>query len=177
MRRLVGLGALAAAIGAAVMWWRGNRRFGASYVNRVIDPWLVRQGIVSKSEGELGLLEHVGRKSGLVRVTPVHPVATDTGFRIIVPLGEESHWAQNVLAAGHCRIQVGEVVHELDEPALVAPSSVEGLPPVAAKAMDWLGFRYLELRRFAEHPGTLEATTQTEPEPATAGQPEVAPAG
>jgi deazaflavin-dependent oxidoreductase (nitroreductase family) len=177
MRRVVILGALISAALGAVAWWRRNRRFGASYVNRVVDPWLVRQGIVSKSEGEIGLLEHVGRKSGAVRVTPVHPVPTETGFRIIVPLGEESQWAQNVLAAGHCRIQVGEVVHELDEPTLVAPTSVAGLPPLAARAMDWLGFRYLALRRFAEHPGAFEATAQTEQEPAVSPKPEAAPAG
>jgi deazaflavin-dependent oxidoreductase (nitroreductase family) len=171
------LGALVSAAVGAVAWWRRNRRFGTSYVNRVIDPWLVRQGIVSKSEGELGLLEHVGRKSAVMRVTPVHPVATESGFRIVVPLGEESHWARNVLAAGHCRIQVGEVVHELDEPVLVAPSSVDGMPPFAARAMDWLGFRYLVLRRFAEHPGTLEATARTEQESATSPQPAAAPAG
>jgi deazaflavin-dependent oxidoreductase (nitroreductase family) len=135
----------------------------------------VRQGIISKSEGEIGLLEHVGRKSGVVRVTPIHPVPTETGFRIIVPLGEESQWAQNVLAAGHCRVQVGDVVHELDEPVLVAPSTVEGVPAIAGRAMEWLGFRYLALRRFAEHPGALEPAAEREP--AAPVEPEVVAAG
>jgi deazaflavin-dependent oxidoreductase (nitroreductase family) len=125
-------------------------------MNRVLDPWLVRQGVVSSSNGEIGLLEHVGRKSGVVRVTPVHPVRTAAGFRIVVPLGVESQWALNVIAAGHCRLQVGEVVHELDEPLLVMASGVDGLPEAATRVMDWLGFRYLVLRQFAEHEGTLE---------------------
>lgn len=155
MRRpVIVLGLLGGAIGA-VAWWRRHPRTGAKYVNRVIDPWLMRSGIVQKSEGELALVEHVGRVSGIVRTTPVHPVATADGFRIIVPLGAASQWARNVLAAGHCRLQVGGAVHHLDEPMLVRPIAVAGIPPIAGHVMDWLGFRYLQLHRFAEHEGTL----------------------
>jgi len=145
---------LGGAVGA-VAWWRRHPRIGVQYVNRVIDPWLMRAGIIQKSEGELALIEHVGRVSGTVRVTPVHPVATADGYRIVVPLGAASQWARNVLAAGHCRLQVGDVVHDLDEPTLVSPVAVAGIPSIAGHLMDWLGFRYLELHRFAEHMGTL----------------------
>ena len=95
---------------AFTSWWRRHPRFGAAYVNRVVDPWLVRQGLIAESDGELGLIEHVGRVSGIVRRSPVHPVATEHGFRIIVPLGDHSEWARNVLAAGHCRLQVGSMI-------------------------------------------------------------------
>jgi deazaflavin-dependent oxidoreductase (nitroreductase family) len=159
MRRVLLLIGGVGAAAAAVAWWRRNPRFGAEYVNRVVDPWLVRRGVVEKSKGEIGLLEHVGRRSGIVRVSPVHPVPTENGYRIIVPLGLESHWAQNVLAAGRCRIQMGEVVHELDEPVLVAPSVMNELPAFTRKVMDWLGFRYLVLHRVAEHAGTLVPAT------------------
>ena len=39
------LAAALAAVGlyGAVDWWRRNRRFGADFVNRVVDPWLVRK--------------------------------------------------------------------------------------------------------------------------------------
>jgi deazaflavin-dependent oxidoreductase (nitroreductase family) len=116
---------------------------------------LVSHGVVENSAREIGLIEHIGRRTGLVRVTPVHPVATDDGFRIIVPLGLQSRWAQNVLAAGRCRLQLGEVLFELDEPILVAPSMVDDLPRLSRAAMDWLGFRYLSLHRVAERPGRL----------------------
>lgn len=178
MRRLVFFAALASFVAAAINWWRGHRRFGASYVNRVVDPWLVRQGIVEKSEGELALLEHVGRRSGTTRVTPVHPIPTETGFRIIVPLGDESQWAQNVLSAGHCRIERDGMIYELDEPTMVSPKAIEGIPPFAAGVMDWLGFRYLLLRKFAEQPGTLTATFEVgaEAEAPQPIEPEAAPA-
>lgn len=150
----LGLGVL---IGGCVAWWRGHPRVGAGWVNRVANPWLVRQGAIANAGGELALLEHVGRASGTVRVTPIHPVPTAEGFRIVVPLGVASQWARNVLAAGHCRLQVDGVVYELDEPLLVVPSRVEGIPTLAARVMDWLGFRYLVLRRFAAQTGTLES--------------------
>jgi hypothetical protein len=171
-RTLLILGVLGSLALGAAEWWRRHPRFGAAWMNRVVDPWLVRQGIVDESEGEIGLIEHIGRTSGTVRVSPVHPVRTRTGFRIIVPLGLESQWARNVLAAGRCRLQVGDVVYELDEPILVSPLHVDGLPRPAAHVMDWLGFRYLQLHRFGEAPGTLESTpaaeveTELEPVPA-----------
>jgi deazaflavin-dependent oxidoreductase (nitroreductase family) len=156
MKRLLGFVAGLAALGGGVLWWRRHPRAGAAWVNRVANPWLVRVGIAGRTRGEIGLLEHVGRRSRIVRVTPVHPVATAEGFRIIVPLGSQSQWARNVLAAGHCRLQVGEEIHELDEPRLISPGLVEGMPAVMGRVMDWLGFRYLALRRFASESGTLD---------------------
>ena len=176
MRRtlLIMLALVSFVVGAAA-WWRRHPRFGAAWVNRVADPWLVREGIVDKSEGEIGLIEHVGRKSGIVRVSPVHPVRTDDGFRIVVPLGLESQWAHNVMTAGRCRLQLGEVVYELDEPMLISPLLVEDLPPIARRVMDWLGFQYLQLHRFAETPGTLIAATTRVEGSGTAIETEIKP--
>ena len=92
-----------------------------------------------------------------------------------MPLGVESQWALNVIAAGHCRLQVGEVVHELDEPLLVMASGVDGLPEAATRVMDWLGFRYLVLRQFAEHEGTLETPDAPIEAPTESAVPEAIP--
>jgi deazaflavin-dependent oxidoreductase (nitroreductase family) len=128
-------------------------------MNRVINPWLVEHQAADRSAGEIGLLEHIGRASGKVRVSPVHPVPIEGGYRIVVPLGAESQWARNVLAAGHCRLQIGDSVHELDEPTMLSPLRVSGIAPFAGHAMEWLGFRYLLLHQFSEHPGTLASVT------------------
>lgn len=149
--------------GAAIRFWRRHPRVGAGTVNRIVNPWLLRQGMPEASRGEIGLLEHVGRRSGTVRATPVHPVRTPDGFRVIVPLGGESQWARNVLTAGHCRLEVDGVVHELDEPRFMSPIDVEGVPQLPARLMAWLGFRYLRLHQFAEHPGMLAIRPEIEP--------------
>lgn len=146
MRKFVFFLATLAGIYAAVRWWREHRRVGADLVNRVVDPWLERQGVVASSRGELGVLEHVGRRSGILRRTLIHPVPAEDGYRIIVPIGDQSEWARNVLAAGHCRLDLGDRVLELGEPVLETPSEVPGLVPVVRALFEWLGFRYLRLR-------------------------------
>jgi deazaflavin-dependent oxidoreductase (nitroreductase family) len=166
MKRLAAALAGAGAILGGVLWWRRHPRAGAAWVNRVANPWQVRRGGAVLGRGEIGLLEHVGRRTGTVRVTPVHPVRTNEGFRIIVPLGDESQWAQNVLAAGHCRLQVSGEVHELDEPRFLRPRFVETVPAVLAGSLEWLGFRYLVLRSFTARAGTLESKPQVTDESA-----------
>ena len=157
MRRVVASFITLVALQATVVVWRRTHpRVLTAWVNSVVDPWLVREGIVDRSEGELGLIEHVGRTSGIVRLTPIHPVATEDGFRIVVPLGAASQWATNVVAAGRCRLQIDGVIHALDRPTLVPPAAVAGLPPFASRMMDGLGFRYLVLHEVSAAPGMLQ---------------------
>lgn len=150
MRKLVLVAASLTGIYMAARWWRGHRRAGADVVNRVIDPWLERRGLTSGSRGEFAMIEHIGRTSGTVRQTPIHPMRTAEGFRIIVPIGEQSEWARNVLAAGRCRLVLGDQSIELDEPVLEAPAEVPDLPRPVRALFEWLGFRYLRLRTARE---------------------------
>lgn len=159
MRRVVSMAAGAAAlsgiVGGAVIAWRRNPRIGTTFVNSVVNPRLLRRGLAGGPGSELGMLEHTGRRSGIVRLTPIHPEPTPTGFRILVPLGPQSEWARNVLAAGHCRLQLRESVYDLDEPATIPAGEAEDLPGVVRRAMGALGFQYLMLRTFAANPGKL----------------------
>jgi hypothetical protein len=91
-----------------------------------------------------------------VPVTPVHPEPTVDGFRIVVPLASESGWARNVIAAGHCRLQLHDIVDELDEPRMISPHEVDGIPRVVRLLQTALGFRFLALRTFAAATGQLD---------------------
>jgi hypothetical protein len=95
-------------------------------------------------------------------------VPTETGFRIVVPVGRQSEWARNVLAAGSCRIQLHDTVYELDEPAMVPPSEISSLPAMVRRPEGFLGFEYLLLRRFASHPGSLQPPVAEVPAPVQA---------
>jgi hypothetical protein len=153
MRRLVSIAMLLASIGAlAVRAWRRNPRIGTRFVNAVVNPILVRRRLAGGGHSEIGTIEHVGRSSGIRRFTPIHPEPTKTGFRVLVPLGIKSEWARNVLAAGHCRIHLRDVVFDLDEPVMVAAGDREDLPSAVRRAMSTLGFQYLYLRTFAGQP-------------------------
>ena len=156
MRHLIVVSTVVVVAGAFVAW-RRDRRLGSGFMNRVVDPILVERGLAGRGASEIGTLEHVGRKSGTRRLTPIHPVVVPDGMRIVVPLAERSEWARNVLAAGGCQIELHGTVHELDLPVLAVPQDVPGLPaPVR-----WLGTvldtRYLLLREVGREPGSLLA--------------------
>jgi hypothetical protein len=129
-------------------------------MNRVVNPWIERRGLVAGSRGEIGLIEHVGRKSGIVRRTLIHPMPTSDGFRFIVPVGEKSEWARNVITAGRCRLLIGDQTFELDEPTLELPANVPHLAQPIRALFGWLGFRYLRMRTT----GTAVAETADEVE-------------
>ena len=149
----VALGGIA--VGTAVAW-RRNPRVGTAFVNSVVNPRLLGRGLAGGGASEIGTLEHVGRRSGIRRLTPVHPERTPDGFRVIVPLGPHSEWARNVLAAGHCRLQLHDVIYDLDEPAMIPAGKADDLPRAVRGVMSALGFQYLNLRMFAVTAGTLE---------------------
>ena len=160
MRKIVTLFALPAVTGAALVaavgLWRRNPRVGTAFVNSIVNPALLRRGLAGYGRSEIGTLEHVGRVSGVRRLTPVHPEPTPAGFRIIVPLGARSEWARNVVAAGHCRLLLHDQVFDLDEPAMVDAGQAHDLPWPLRRVVAVLGFQYLNLRTFASHPGSLE---------------------
>jgi deazaflavin-dependent oxidoreductase (nitroreductase family) len=64
-------------------------------------------------------LEHTGRKSGIVRHTPVR--AFRAGDIVVVGLnfGRRSDWYQNIKAAGSCRMRLGGEQLTLGAPTLV----------------------------------------------------------
>ena len=170
MRRfMMAAGTLLGLAAGGVVAWRSNPRIGTRLLNDVANPFLVRRGISGGRRSELGTLEHVGRRTGTRRLTPVHPVPTEGGFRISVPLGPRSEWARNVLAAGRCRLQLHDTVYELDKPRLVEPA-VADVPKVARWVAGPLGFQHLLLERLAERSGTLEPEEPTGPR--AAGAPE-----
>jgi deazaflavin-dependent oxidoreductase (nitroreductase family) len=89
-------------------------------------------------------LEHVGRKSGIVRHTPVR--AFRAGDTVIVGLnfGRQSDWYQNITAAGTCRIRLGSEQLTLGAPALVPAAQ-------ATKDIPWLfSFAFRHVVRTAE---------------------------
>ena len=150
------LGVKVAAIVGLVVYWRYFPRAGLRWKNASFNPWLVERGLAGSGRSEIGTLEHMGRRTGTRHLTPVHPVATHDGFRIVVPLADRSEWAKNVLAAGRCRLQLRDVVYDLDEPVMVRPADVRDLEAPVRWMEERLGFTYLRLHRLAESPGTLE---------------------
>jgi deazaflavin-dependent oxidoreductase (nitroreductase family) len=74
-------------------------------------------------------LEHVGRKSGTVRHTPVRAFRTGDTVVIGLNFGRQSDWYRNIRAAGTCRLRLRGEHLTLGAPALVpVEQGVKGLP-------------------------------------------------
>ena len=156
MRKLLVVALGITAFVALVAVWMRCTRIGAGFANDVVNPYLVQRGISGSGPSEFGTLEHVGRRTGTRRLTPLHAIPAPEGFRFAVPLGDRSEWARNVLAAGHCRMQLHDVVYELDEPVLLDPTEVPDVAAPVAWIGQRLGWKYLIVHRSGERPGALE---------------------
>ena len=53
----------------------------------------------------MGILEHVGRRSGRVYRTPLTVFATDDGVAILLTYGPDRDWLKNLTAAGGGRLR------------------------------------------------------------------------
>jgi deazaflavin-dependent oxidoreductase (nitroreductase family) len=74
-------------------------------------------------------LEHVGRRSGIVRHTPLRAFRGPGKVVIGVNFGRQSDWLKNIQAAGACRMRLGGERLELGAPKVVpVVEGVRGMP-------------------------------------------------
>jgi deazaflavin-dependent oxidoreductase (nitroreductase family) len=84
-------------------------------------------------------LEHVGRKSGLARHTPVRAFRVHNNVVIGLNFGREVDWLKNIQAAGGCRVRLGGELLELGAPRVVsAAHGVQGTPWIFRFAVTYL---------------------------------------
>ena len=78
----------------------------------------------------MGILEHVGRKSGKPYRTPLNVFATDDGVAIMLTYGPDRDWLKNITAAGRARIRHRGKMIEFADPRVMpkaeAAQSVKG---------------------------------------------------
>ena len=67
----------------------------------------------------MGILEHVGRKSGKPYRTPLNVFSTDDGVAIMLTYGPNRDWLKNVVAADGARMRRHGKMLELTDPVLM----------------------------------------------------------
>jgi deazaflavin-dependent oxidoreductase (nitroreductase family) len=67
----------------------------------------------------MGILEHVGRKSGKPYRTPLSVFSTDDGVAILLTYGPNRDWLKNVDAAGGGRMQRYGTTFAVTEPRMM----------------------------------------------------------
>jgi deazaflavin-dependent oxidoreductase (nitroreductase family) len=81
-------------------------------------------------------LEHVGRRTGIVRHTPLRAFRVQDKVVVGLNFGRESDWLKNIQAAGRCRMRLGDEQLELGAPRVVpVRAGVRGMPWVFGFAL------------------------------------------
>jgi deazaflavin-dependent oxidoreductase (nitroreductase family) len=93
-------------------------------------------------------LRHTGRRSGREYVTPVG--ARRAGDVVLIPLtfGNQSDWARNVLAAGHCSLRLEGVDYDATAPALLSPEEAGPEARTAFGRLERASMRMLGIQQF-----------------------------
>lgn len=126
---------------------------------RFLNPVVVRLGLAGSRYSPIGLVLHVGRRSGHVYATPL--AIHRRRNRLVVPLtyGPAAHWCRNVFVADGCRVRLGGREYQVFKPQVV---SLDSLPPSMRRAYRLVGMRaFLQLTLVdpsRQRHGTLHAT-------------------
>jgi hypothetical protein len=141
-------------------------------MNERVNPWLLAHGYPGSEHAEIGTLEHVGRTTGTIHLTPVHPTIRDDVLVIPAPLGDGSQWARNALHSGHARLQWHDELLDLDAPEVITVAEAGMFPPTVAAPFDRMGWRYVRFHvaarvpgSFATHPPAVTGPTMHEEAP------------
>jgi deazaflavin-dependent oxidoreductase (nitroreductase family) len=95
-----------------------------------------------------GILEHVGRRSGTVRQTPINIFPRRERYVIALTYGPEVEWLKNVLAAGGCRVRIQGRWVSLTAPRRFRDRRRVAVPPIVRLPLAVLGVdQFVELRR------------------------------
>jgi len=108
-------------------------RVGLNRIIRHIAPWFPG----------LGLVLHVGRRSGRVYRTPVSLFTADGHYTIALTYGAGADWVRNVLAEGGCR-----VVHRGKEVRLAEPRVVHDETRAAIRPLERFFLRLFGIADF-----------------------------
>ncbi len=102
-------------------------RIGLNRIVRYIAPWMPG----------LGLVIHVGRKSGAVYRTPVNVFTRDGHYTFAMTYGPRTDWVRNVRAAGGCEVLTRRRSVRLVEPRIVHDETRAAISPLARPVL-WL---------------------------------------
>jgi deazaflavin-dependent oxidoreductase (nitroreductase family) len=95
-----------------------------------------------------GVLEHVGRRSGTVRRTPLNVFRHGDRFIVALTYGPDVQWLHNVVAAGGCRLRTQGRWVQVAEPRQFRDPSRREVPWIVRPVLAVLGVNeFVELRR------------------------------
>jgi deazaflavin-dependent oxidoreductase (nitroreductase family) len=95
-----------------------------------------------------GVVEHVGRRSGTVRRTPLNVFRRGDRYVFALTYGPDVQWVANVLAAGECRMRTGGRLIRLAEPRRFRDQARREVPWIVRRVLAVINVsEFLEMRR------------------------------
>jgi deazaflavin-dependent oxidoreductase (nitroreductase family) len=120
---------------------RSLARFNLVATNRVT-------GLVAGRLPGFAIVEHVGRRSGRVRRTPVNVFRHGDRYVVALTYGRDSQWVRNVLAAGGCEVLTAGRRLRLARPEIVRDPGRALVPAPVRPVLAAIGVEdFLVLRR------------------------------
>ena len=95
--------------------------------NLVVTNRIARQ-VAGRLAG-FAIVEHVGRRSGQLRRTPVNLFRSADRYVIVLTYGSDTQWVRNVLAAGAAVVETRGRRIALVEPEIVHDPTLAHAPP------------------------------------------------
>jgi deazaflavin-dependent oxidoreductase (nitroreductase family) len=93
-------------------------------------------------------VQHVGRRSGKLYLTPASAHVHGDAILIALTFGNQSDWARNVRAAGGCTVRINGRSYRATNPRFVRRAEAGPLLKAAFSPVQRAGMRMLGVRQF-----------------------------
>lgn len=116
-------------------------------MTKVLNPLIVKLA-GRRHFGMAAQIQHVGRRSGKVYVTPATAHVHGDVILIALTFGNQSDWAQNVRAAGGCTVRTNGRSYRASNPQFLGREEAGPLLKAAFSPVQRAGLRVLGVRQF-----------------------------
>ena len=116
-------------------------------LTRILNPVIVK--VAGRRHFAMAAqIQHVGRRSGKVYVTPATAHVHGDAILIALTFGNQSDWSRNVRAAGGCVVRVDGRTYQATDPQFLSREEAGPLLRAAFSPMLRAGTRLLGVRQF-----------------------------
>jgi deazaflavin-dependent oxidoreductase (nitroreductase family) len=100
-------------------------------INRYVTNPVI--GLLAGRIGPFAMLDHVGRRSGKARQTPIMAFREEGGFLVALTYGPNTDWLHNIRAAGACSIAIRRQRYHLTDPRVFEADPADMPLPAAIR--------------------------------------------
>jgi deazaflavin-dependent oxidoreductase (nitroreductase family) len=119
-------------------------RFVRPFTKRIVNP--VTRQFAGRMPG-FGMITHVGRRTGRTYRTPLNVFRSGDEYVFALTYGTDVEWVRNVLAAGHCDVEIRGRTIRLTAPRLINDPSRRRMPTPVRQFLGLIGVEdFLVLR-------------------------------